>query len=94
VSLEKRGLSIETIGQGDQIGRIFAHWALWAVFLKLSEVAHIFVLLSSTVKDFLFILAKMGLATFWVIFFLKLIWSHCGSGANLQISVSQQTEAI
>jgi hypothetical protein len=55
-------------GQGDQIGLIFAHWAIvffWPVFLKITEVTQItgvaqyFGLLISTV--FVLIMSKNGL---------------------------------
>jgi hypothetical protein len=41
--------------QGDRMGRIFAHSVgdclLWAVFLKIKELAHIFALPFSTDRD-------------------------------------------
>jgi hypothetical protein len=52
VSDMKTSLSNQGHDQGDQIGRIFAHWVIVysRQFLKSAEVAHIFGLLFSTVK--------------------------------------------
>jgi hypothetical protein len=36
----------------------------------------------STVLSYVLILTKNGRATFWDIFFLKLIWSHCSGTAS------------
>jgi hypothetical protein len=49
--------------QGGQIGRIFAQWAiflLWAVFLKITKIAQIFVPLFLRNIDYVLIRTKIG----------------------------------
>jgi hypothetical protein len=58
-----------TYDQGDQIGRIFAHWAI--VFFgkfKNYKVGQIFWATFYHSKCFVLILTKMGWAKFWAIF--------------------------
>jgi hypothetical protein len=62
--------------QGDQIGRIFACWGhclLWAVFWKITKVAHIVGLIISTVKVVYQFFNGLG----YILgdFFQKRIWS-------------------
>jgi hypothetical protein len=56
--------------QGDQIGRIFAHWAIvfFGQLLKITEVAQIFDALLFKGERYKLILRKTGWATFWAIF--------------------------
>jgi hypothetical protein len=63
--------------QGDQIGLIFTHWAIvWVVFYYRSSPN--LGLLFSTEKSWALSLTEiMGWATFWAIFFPKLIRSPC-----------------
>jgi hypothetical protein len=61
----------QTLWQSDQIGRIFASWAIVYLrhFLKITEEAHIVGLLISTVKVICILaLSKMCAASFWAIF--------------------------
>jgi hypothetical protein len=53
--------------QGDQIGRIFAQWAIiyFGQFLKITEVAHI---LCCKYKGCINFVQKTVWATFWAIF--------------------------
>jgi hypothetical protein len=59
-------------GQGDQIGRIFAHRAiLWAILLKMTEVAQIVCPLYSHGKSYVpiyYVGQKRVWATSWAIF--------------------------
>jgi hypothetical protein len=48
--------------------RILGDCLIWAYFLKISEVAHIFGLLFSTDKIVHYFRQKIGWATFWVSF--------------------------
>jgi hypothetical protein len=59
--------------QGDQIGRIFAQWAIiysGQFFSKITELAQKFVLPTFRHSiDYVLSFTKMGWATFWAIFF-------------------------
>jgi hypothetical protein len=71
---------IHSANQGDQIGRIFAHWAIVyfgrGFFSKITEEAQNFRRLFIDSIDYVLILTIMVWATFWAIF-RKLIWSPC-----------------
>jgi hypothetical protein len=71
--------SCEIWVQGDQIGGIFAYWAIATLVnsFRIIKVAHLFGLLFSFVHSgYALILTKIGWARFWV-FFNKLVWSPC-----------------
>jgi hypothetical protein len=57
--------------QGDQIGRIFAYWAIlfFGQFFLTTEEAQFFGKLFSLVKNIVLFLTKTAQATFWAMFF-------------------------
>jgi hypothetical protein len=63
--------------QVDQIGRILVHWGsvFCGQFIKKYRKSPNFGLLFSTEKALYYCWQNMGWATFWAIFFHKLIWS-------------------